>query len=178
MFRRRQPPDPASPVPEWQRRFDEASAMILSREQPTWVHDRLDDLRRALGAANDAAARLDAAVRQLDPDKTAADLKQALRERTKPGSPTDADDLERRVATLRERYDAVNDMINRRERIGRRMLDTTADVELLAVRALRAQTITTDPAHHLEEHLQRLDSDLHALELARREVDALDTARS
>jgi len=173
MLRRRHPPNPPPPAPEWQRRFDEASAMILSRDQPTWVHDRLNDLHRALDAANDTASRLEATVQQLDPDKTATELKQALRQQARPSSPADADDLDRRVATLRERFDAVNDMINRRETIGRQILNTTADVELLAVQALRAQTINSDPEHHLDHHLQRLDSDLRALELARREVDGL-----
>ena len=173
MLRRRPTPDPPPAPPEWQRRFDEAAALILSREQPAWVRSRLDELQQALVAASEVAARLDASVQQLDPERTATELKRALREHSNAGSPTVAADLERRVTTLRERYDAVNDMINRRETIQRRMLDTTADVELLAVQAVRAQAIDTDPAHHLDEHLARLDTDLHALELARREVDRL-----
>jgi hypothetical protein len=173
MLRRRPTPDPPAPRPEWQRRFDEAAALILSREQPAWVRSRLDELQQALLTASEVAARLEASVQQLDPDRTAAELKHTLRQRTNAGSPAAASDLERRVTTLRERYDAVNDMINRRETIERHMLDTTADVELLAVQAVRAQSIDTDPAHHLDEHLARLDTDLQALELARREVDRL-----
>lgn len=173
MLRRRRAPEPPRPKPEWQRRFDDASELILLREQPGWVHDRLDDLRRSLAGANDTAERLAATVDQLGPDNTAAELKSVLRERDSAPSGPAADDLDRRVATLRQRYEAVNDMINRRKTISRQMLNTTADVELLAVQALRAETVDTNPEHHLDEHFQRLDSDLPALELARREVDAL-----
>lgn len=128
-----------------------AAALILSREQPEWVRDRLDDLQQSLVAANEAAARLDASVRELDRDQSASELKRALR----------------------QRYDAVNDMANRSETLQQRILDTTADIELLAVQAVRAQALDAGPARDLEQHFARLESDLHLLELARREVEEL-----
>jgi hypothetical protein len=171
MFRRRQPTDNQPPLPEWQRRFDAATELVLSRPQPVRVHDRVDELRRSLIAAQERSERLGATIEQLDPDSTAAELKSVLRERERRLG--DGDDLDRRVATLRRRYEAVHDMINRQETIDRRMLDICADVELLAVQALRAETIGADPGDQLDEHLERLGTDLHALELARREVDAI-----
>ena len=173
MLRRRPSPDALPPQPEWQRRFDEAAALILSREQPEWVAERLDDLQQALVAANEALARLDTGVRQLDRDQSAAELKRALRQRSTSGSPTSAADVERRIATLRRRYDAVNDMINRSETLQQRILDTTADVELLAVQAVRAQAFDVDPVRDLEQHFAQLETDLRILELARREVEEL-----
>lgn len=174
MFRRRPPTEPSSsPPPEWQRRFDEAAELITSREQPQWVHDRLEALRRSLDDANATVERLADAAARLDPDRTADELKTALRSRDRTPTGSDTDALEHRIAALRERYETVNDIINRRELIGRRMLDTAADVELLAVQAVRFDALESRAEPRFDEQLQRLDADLTALELARREVDTL-----
>ena len=64
-------------------------------------------------------------------------------------------------------------MINRSETLQQRILDTTADVELLAVQAVRAQAFDVDPVRDLEQHFAQLETDLRILELARREVEEL-----
>ncbi len=174
MLRRRQPPpDPETPLPEWQRRFDDASALLAAGPQPAWVSERLHDLRRALIEAAEAATLLSRTADQLGPQQIADDLKLALRERGRASTGVGADDLDHRIRSLRERYEAVNDIINRRELLERQMLNTAADVELLAAQALRQRALGSDPSNRLDDHLQRLDDDLHALALARREVDDL-----
>ncbi|MEP1124866.1 MAG: hypothetical protein ABJH68_13365 [Ilumatobacter sp.] len=174
MLRRTRQPDPvAPPPPKWQQRFDAAVTLIRSRPQPAWLDDRLTALQRALTNTHETRDRIDASIEQLGVDQSAAELKAALRERQRPRPGDDRQRIDRRIDALRRRYDAVNDMANRRDEIEQQLLDTVADVELLAVEAVHSSTLDTDPAHHLDDHLQRLDTDLRALELARREIDAL-----
>jgi len=160
------------PSPEWQRRFDEAVALLQTRPQPDWVGDRIGELQRSLTDADASVGRLQQAIDQLDADQTARDLETALRAReaAPPGSPAASD---RRVDALRQRWETVNEMINRRESIEARMLDAAADVELLAVRAVRSDALEGETERELDEHFARLEVDLRALEQARREVDEL-----
>ena len=81
--------------------------------------------------------------------------------------------MDRRIDALRQRYDAVHDMANHRETLARQLIDTVTDVELLAVQAIRNSTVTDERGDHLADHLERLDTGLRPLELARREIDAL-----
>lgn len=175
MRQRRPPTDPPPPDPEWKRRFDAAEALLVSLPQPDWVLTRLEGLRQALAAADDAAGRLSNAIVQLQPEETTADLKRALRQRERTPSGGGADDLDRRIESIRRRYETVNDVINRRDGLRRQMLNTAADLELLAAEALRNDALGHDVAasDELDAHLRRLDDDLHALAVARREVDRL-----
>ena len=173
MLRRRQEPEPAAPAPEWKRRFDAAVEMIHSQPQPAWLDDRLDALRRSLDQTSSAQDRLDASLAQLDVDQTGSDLKTALRERQRPRPGADTASMDRRIDALRQRYDAVHDMANHRETLARQLIDTVTDVELLAVQAIRNSTVTDERGDHLADHLERLDTGLRPLELARREIDAL-----
>ena len=173
MLRRKQTIEPAAPLPEWQRRFDTAAELIRSQQQHPWLDDRLETLQQALGETHLAWQQLDVSLAQLDVDQTASDLKAALRERRRPRPGADSASTDRRVETLRRRYEAVNDMANRRDVLARQLIDTVADVELLAVQVVRSSTADAQQADHLSEHLERLDTDLRALELARREIDAL-----
>lgn len=170
---RRKPQVERPPVPEWQRRFDTAVELIRSRPQPPWLDDRLDDLQRALADTHTTQQQLDDSLAQLGVDETAAQLKAALRDRQRVGSGADRSSIDKRVEALRHRYDAVNDMANRRDVIARQLVDTVADVELLAVQAVHTSTVDTDADNDLSEHLERLDIDVRSLELARREIDQL-----
>ncbi len=172
MLRRRQRTETAPP-PQWQSRFDDAVELIRSQPQPPWLDDRLRDLERSLAETHSAQKRLDASMAQLGVEQTAAQLKTALRDRQGVGPGVDRAVLDRRIETLRHRYEAVNDMANRRDRISEHLLTTVADVELLAVRAVHSGSLDTQPADDLSEHLERLDIDLRSLELARREINEL-----
>ncbi len=173
MLRRTRPTEPATPTPEWQQRFDAAIALIQSRPRPPWIDDRLAALQRALTDTHECLDRMDSSIEQLGLDRSATDLKAALRDRHMPRPGDDLRRVDRRIEALRRRYDAVNDMANRRDEIERQLLDTVTDVEVLAVEAVHSNALDTDPSGHLDEQLRRLDTDLRALELARREVDAL-----
>lgn len=173
MLRRKAPIEGVAPSPEWQLRFDTAVELIRSRPQPPWLEDRLHDLRRVLADTYTTQQRLDTSLAQLGVDQTATQLKAALRDRQHVGGTADRSNTDRRIETLRHRYDAVNDMANRRDLIAQQLLDTVADVELLAVQAVHSSTLDTHSADDLSAHLERLDIDLRSLELARREIDGL-----
>ncbi len=173
MLRRKQRTEAAAPTPEWQQRFDTAVELIRSRPQPPWLDDRLDDLQRALADTHTTQQQLDNSIAQLGVEQTATQLKAALSDRQHVGPGADRSSIDKRIETLRHRYDAVNDMANRRDLIARQLLDTVADVELLAVQAVHASTLDSRSDDDLSEHLERLDIDLRSLELARREIDHL-----
>lgn len=145
--------------------------MIRSRPQPDWIEDRINDMATALTAAHTDLENLSRSIDQLDAAGTAAQLKQALRE-TELRLPTStAADGERRVATLRRRYDAVNDLMNQRHELEQRIADSIADLELLAVESVRSHTSAAD-TRSLDGHLEQLETDLQALAAARKEVEA------
>ncbi|MEQ8839389.1 MAG: hypothetical protein RIB98_00245 [Acidimicrobiales bacterium] len=173
MLRRKPQAQPAAPIPEWQQRFDAAAELIRSRPQPPWLDDRLQDLQRALTDTHAAQQQLDNSLDQLGVDQTASELKAALRDRRYAGPGADRSSVEKRIDRLRHRFDAVNDMANRRDLIARQLVDTVADVELLAVQAVHASTLESRSDDDLSEHLERLDIDLRSLELARREIEHL-----
>jgi hypothetical protein len=170
--RRRAQDEAAAPRPAWRDRFDEAAAMIRSRPQPDWIEDRIHDMATALTAAHSDLENLSKSIDQLDAAGTAAQLKQALREtERRPPMSTEADG-ERRVATLRRRYDAVNDLMNQRHELEQRIADSIADLELLAVESVRSHTSATADTLGLDGHLRQLEMDLQALAAARKEVEA------
>jgi hypothetical protein len=170
VFRRRRPDEPVPQQPEWRERFDSAVRVIRSRPHPSWIDDRLSDLGRALVAAQDDADRLGASIARLDPERTSRELKEALRdERTRLPTERGPGDA-RRVAVLRRRYAAVNEMMNHHRETQRRIVDSVADLELLAVQAERDEIGLADDTHAFDEHLQRLDVDLRALSMARQEL--------
>jgi predicted nucleic acid-binding Zn-ribbon protein len=171
LFRRKQRPNDTTPSqPPWRTRFDEAVAMIRSRPQPDWVNDRLTDLEAALTAAHHDDQNLAKTIEQLDPSGTADQLKQALRAADQRLPMADGVDDERRIAALRRRYDTVNEMMNRRTDMAQRVLDSIADLELLAIETLHDNGSTERGMHDLDNRLERLDIDLRALESARQEL--------
>ncbi len=150
-------------TPAWRTRFDEAQRLIEAQQPPSWVGDRLGAVEAALLTAESDRARLREALAQLDPERARRELKDALREQ--PGVPGEARD--RRLALLRERHDTVNSLLNRDEALDTRIETAIVDLELLAVRAIEART-TNDWA--IESELDRLRTDLTALEQAHDEL--------
>jgi hypothetical protein len=93
---------------------------------------RLDDIERALTDAEADDARLAAALAHIDPERANAELKSALREHARRPSP----ELDARVSALRQRHEAINDLLNQRDRLRRKIDATLLDVEQLAMRAV------------------------------------------
>lgn len=143
--------------------------MIRSRPHPSWIGDRLSDLEAALIAADGEVAQLTRSIEQLDPEKTASDLKQALRdtERRLPAAQSAGD--ARRLDVLRRRYDAVHELMNQRERMHDRIADSVAHLELLAVETVRSDASAGEP-DRVEAHLEQLSIDVEALNRAREEI--------
>lgn len=173
VFRRKRDQQPIAPPPEWRSRFDDAVAIIRSRSRPGWIDDRLNDLERALVESQNDVDRLGDAIARLDPEQISRDLKQALRDEQR-RLPTDSDGGgDKRVAVMRHRYAVVNEMMNHRRETERRLADSISDLELLAVQAERDGIGLQGDTHALDEHLQRLDLDLRALSMARKELGSL-----
>jgi hypothetical protein len=170
VFRPKHNAQPAAPPPEWRQRFDAAEQIIRSKRPPEWVDDRLIDLEQALLAAHDDIERLTRSIGRLDPERVSRELKHALRNEQR-RLPTDADrGDDKQVALLRQRYAAVNEMMNQRRATQRRVADVVADLEMLALEAERDDIGLSVATHALDEHLQRLDIDLRALSMARDEL--------
>lgn len=170
VFRRKHCDEPAVPSPEWRQRFDVAAQIIRSKRPPAWIDARLTDLERALLAAHNDVERLTESISRLDPDLVSRELKQALR-RQQRSLPTDMDGADdRQVAVLRQRYAAVHEMMNRRRESQRQVANSVADLELLAVESERDDIGLTIGTHALDEHLERLNIDLRALNMARNEL--------
>ena len=168
--RKKEHPAPATAEAPWRSRVDEARALIRSSESPSWVDGSLDEvdrsideIERGLLAAEADREKLAAAIAQLDPDRARRELKDALR------SGAAAED---RLDMLRRRHDAVNDLMNRRERLGERIDTAVIDLELLAVRAVEAGTGASS-RDSVDEQLGRLRDDLRALETAHEELQDL-----
>ena len=170
VFRRKRVEESVDKPPEWRERFDAAAQIIRSRQQPSWIDERLTDLEQALVAAQREADRLGEAISRLDLERVGRELKQALRDeqRRLPTASDGGDD--KRLAVLRQRYAAVNEMMNRRRETQRQVADSVADLEMLAVESERQEVGLTGNTHALDEHLARLDVDLRALEMARKEL--------
>lgn len=170
VFRRKHHDQPEASPPEWRQRFDLAAQIIRSKRPPAWIESRLTDLEGALLAAQDDVDRLAESISRLDAERVSRELKQALRVEHR-RLPTDAHGShDRQVAVLRQRYAAVNEMMNQRRDTQRRITDSVADLELFAVEAQLDHIGLTFGTHALDEHLQRLDIDLRALSMARNEL--------
>ena len=117
--------------------------------------------------------RLGDAIARLGPEQISQDLKQALRDHRRhlPTEPNDGGD--KRISVLRQRYEAVNDMLNHRRETERRLTDSVSDVEMLAVQAAHDEIGLHGNTHALDDHVQRLDIDLRALTMARKELGSL-----
>lgn len=170
VFRRKRADEPVAPPPEWRDRFAAAAVIVQSRQRPAWIDERLSELERALVAAQTDVDRLGDSIARIGPDRVGRELKQALRDEQR-RLPTDSDGGgDKRVGVLRERYAAVNEMMNHRRETQRRIADSVTDLELLAVQAERDEIGLAGGTHALDAHLQRLDVDLRALSMARNEL--------
>lgn len=159
MFRRRSDP---TPVPRWRVRYDAAREVVDGRRPPAWLLADLGEVERALIEADADIDRLNATIERLGPDRAAADLKDALRR------PAIGAEHQRLVDSLRERYEAVHRLVNRRDELEATIERALTDLEVLAARA--AVIGVGDDAWRLDDGVRRITEDLLALERAHAEV--------
>ena len=160
------------PPPEWEARFGAAASLLRTNVSAPWVEDRVAQVRQALLEADADEATLAASIEQLRPEATSRELKDALRQQQLAGALADPAS-EARVRSLRERFDAVNGLLNRREELAAKKANALADFEVLAVRAIDVSSGSgepTDDGDPLAEHLERLGDDLAALRAAHDEL--------
>ena len=160
MLRRRQGDEPARP--EWEQRLLAARALIAAQHPPDWISGRLDVFHRGLADAVADRDRLRGSLTQLDVDRAARELKDAMRNR-RPGV-----EHERLVDSLRQRYETINSLHNRVEELDVVIERSLADVDVLAARSIGLGS--RDDAWRLDETVRRLDDDLTALERAHDEL--------
>ena len=159
---RRRAAEPSSPPPPWRDRFDRACELIESQRPPVWMSARLLELEQALIATEDDRQRLGAALAGLDVERAGAELKTALR------SPDPSAAHQRLVDSLRERYESMNQVVNRHADLGTTIERSLIDLELLAAKSVELGADAERWA--LEQTVDRLTDDMHALELAHREI--------
>ena len=160
MLRRRQGDEPAPP--EWERRFRAARVLIETQRPPDWISERLDTFHRCVAAAVADRDRLRGSLTQLDVDRAARELKEAMRSRR-----PDAEH-QRLVDSLRQRYESINRLHNRVEELDAVIDRSLADVDVLAVRSIDLGS--RDDAWRIDDTARRLDDDLSALERAHDEL--------
>jgi hypothetical protein len=157
---------PADPLPVWRQRFDESRSTVLAHVDRADIREGLDRVEHDLLTAETDRRRISEALAAMDPDRTLAELKAALREQ---GLAPD----DHHVRRLRARHEAVSDLRNRADELGRAIETTLADVELLAVRSVGAG-LGTASAVPFGHELERLHEGLTALESARDEVARIE----
>lgn len=160
MFRRRQADEPT--LPEWERRVVAARSLIEAQRPPAWIVTRLDAFHRGVAAAVADRDRLRQSASQLDVDRAARELKDAIRSRR-----TGAEH-ERLVASLRQRYESINRLHNRVEELDAAVDRALADIDVLAARSIELGS--REEAWRLDDTARRLDDDLTALERAHAEL--------
>lgn len=160
MFRRRQGDEPTPP--EWERRIAAARSLIEAHHPPAWIEARLGAFHRSVAGAVADRDRLRGGVAQLDVDRAASELKDAMRNR-RPGA-----EHARLVDSLRQRYESINRLHNRVEELDAAIERALADIDVLAARAVELGS--RDEAWRLDETVRRLDDDLTALERAHDEL--------
>lgn len=143
--------------------MDRARNLMLSYDRSDLTKLRLDEIEAALLQANEDKERLAHALAQLDPERVAAELKQALRSRPDPTAPDT-----QVIATLRRRYESVHALQDRLVALEGRIEVSVVDIEACAAAiidsSLRAGGVAVRP------HLDALHADALALAAAHDEV--------
>ena len=156
-----------SPAP-WQARVDHAVAIILRNDTAATTRARLAEVEDALEQSREDRTRLERAVRELDPERAARELKAALRSRPDPTAPDSP-----AILTLRRRYESIHGLENRLDLLERRVENTVADLEALAAAAVDLSLQGSTGGTGLSSLLETLRIDSAALARAHEEVAAL-----
>jgi hypothetical protein len=146
--------------------------MITDTSPPPWIAEQLVDLRRGLLEAEAECGRLAAAADRLEPERARRELKDALAEQRR--SPYSADDAQ--IARLRERYGAINRLLDRHEELRLGIDRALLDLDVLAATAVQRDSLNDlddNDEGALSEQIEHLRIDLAALDAARAEVRLL-----
>ncbi len=177
MIRRRSPRTPPPPTPatgtpvpgaptepEWSARIDTARAMLRDLHGASF-DDHLTAIDRALRTADLDRAELARAIRRLDPDRAAAELKAALRSRRDATGPDDP-----LVLTLRRRHESIHALQNRLDDLDRHIEATLVDLDVLVARSVEQSLVRSSAPIRLDDELERLRLDAEALAAAHAEL--------
>lgn len=158
----------SNPIPPpWKGRADRARDLILSYDSSDLTRLRLDEIEGALLQASQDKERLADAVGQLDPERVAAELKQALRARSDPTSPDTPV-----IMTLRRRYESVHALQDRLVSLEDRIEMSLVDIEACAA-AIIDSSLRAGGSAAMRPHLDALHADALALAAAHDEVAAI-----
>ncbi len=158
--------DDFSPPPPtlWQGRLQSAEALIKSNVSDPGILRRVDDIQAALWTADQDRKRMEQTLQQIQPERAARELKDALRDQFE--DPSNAvDDL---VASLQRRHETIHSLQDRIESIESSIDRTVADVEQLA--ASSAQLALGSSASGHAELMEHLNEDLEILAKVHREL--------
>ena len=164
MIRRR----PARAPAPWRSRVDRALDIIRRKDDGPITGARLTEIDEALERSREDRARLQRALGELDAERAARELKEALRARPDPTAPDSAT-----ILTLRRRYESIHALENRLDELDRAVETTVADLEALAAAAVELSFQGPGSEVNLESLLQTLRADSAALASAHDEVAAL-----
>lgn len=163
----KRPADDAPPPP-WKARVERARDLIRRHARDPVTEARLDSIESALEQASADRARLAAAVVELEPDRVARELKEALRTRPDPTGPDSP-----AIATLRRRYESVHALENRLESLDARIDTTLVDLEAYAAAVVETSFRAGGGAEILAAQLEALNADAAALAAAHDELSSL-----
>lgn len=125
----------------------------------------VDDVDRALGYAVVDDLRLQAALFDLEPEQSRAELKAALRSRADPmaaDSPA--------ILALRQRHEAIADLENRLDELRRDVDRLLIDLDTMVAQTVVTSVSAASTRDQLEEQLQRVIDEAAALEAAHEEI--------
>ena len=162
-----QPSPPPREVPRWAARVAEARELVLSTPGGAVAAAQLDAMEQALHAAEADRRRVRDAAARLDPERTLADLKAAMRAHPF-GEPTP------QIEALQRRNTLINDLLNRDEQLETQISRAVADLEALSAEAVHASAMAPSDADAvLRRHLHQLEIDVAALAAAHDEIGRL-----
>jgi hypothetical protein len=153
--------------PPWQGRVDRARDLIRRYDSGELTQLRLDEIEAALAQASEDRQMLAETLEQLNPDRVAAELKQALRSRPDPTQPDTAI-----ITTLRRRYESVHALQDRLGDLETRIEASLVDLEACAA-AIIGSSLGAGGGTAMARHLDALHADAVALAAAHDEVAAL-----
>ena len=153
--------------PPWKGRVDRARQLILSYDSSELTELRLAEIETALLQASRDKERLTDALAQLDPDRVAAELKEALRSRSDPTVPDTPV-----ITTLRRRYESVHTLQDRLVSLENRIEVSLVDIEACAA-AIIDSSLRAGGGAAARTHLDALHADAVALAAAHDEVAAI-----
>ena len=123
------------------------------------------DVDRALGYAVEDDLQLQAALLDLEPEQSRAELKAALRSRPDPmaaDSPA--------ILALRQRHEAIADLENRLDELRRDVDRLLIDLDTMVAQTVVTSVSAASTRDQLEAQLQRVIDEAAALEAAHEEI--------